>query len=168
MDKYKENEIVKCVENYFNEPDYVIGDLYTIKGVTMVDGNVIYSVLDWHGNLTHTMDKFEALKTKKPNVVNPPKPPTKVEMHSKLCKHLTHVYGSKNADYGDSFAIVRKKRPDAILIRVWDKVLRLETLLDGEKQRVLDESIDDTLLDLANYCLMEYIERKIDEEDNNG
>lgn len=30
------------------------------------------------------------------------------------------------------------------------------------KAEVKDESIEDTLLDLANYCLMEIVERKID------
>lgn len=75
---------------------------------------------------------------------------------------LHETYKAKNADYGDSFALVRKKYPNAILIRLNDKLNRLETLMNGGKQHV-DESIDDTLLDLANYCIMELVERRSDD-----
>lgn len=48
----------------------------------------------------------------------------------------------------------------AILIRLNDKLNRLETLMNGAEQHVSDESVEDTLLDLANYCIMELVERK--------
>ena len=32
----------------------------------------------------------------------------------------------------------------------------------GQKAQLVEESIDDTLLDLACYCLMEITERKLD------
>ena len=83
-------------------------------------------------------------------------------IHWEICRELNETYKAKNADYGDSFALVRKKYPNAILIRLNDKINRLETLMNGEKQHV-DESIDDTLLDLANYCIMELVERKSDD-----
>lgn len=38
----------------------------------------------------------------------------------------------------------------AILVRILDKIARINNLLDSEAQ-VADESIDDTLLDLINY-----------------
>ena len=71
----------------------------------------------------------------------------KASIHKDLVLELNKLYADKNADYGDSFAILRTKFPSAILIRLYDKVLRLETLLAGSDQRVLDESIDDTLKD---------------------
>lgn len=86
----------------------------------------------------------------------------KLNIHKEICNNLHETYEAKNADYGDSFALVRGKYPNAILIRLNDKLNRLETLMNGGKQHV-DESIDDTLLDLANYCIMELVERKIDE-----
>ena len=86
----------------------------------------------------------------------------KAELHKELVLELNKLYTDKNADYGDSFAILRHRFPQAILIRLFDKLLRLETLLQGNNARVLDESIDDTLKDLANYCLMEIVERQID------
>ena len=36
--------------------------------------------------------------------------------------------------------------------------------MQGEEQKVKDESIDDTLMDLANYCIMELVERMVENE----
>lgn len=42
---------------------------------------------------------------------------------------------------------------------------RLKTLLGkGEQAQVLDESIYDTLMGMANYCIMELIERQIERQ----
>lgn len=85
----------------------------------------------------------------------------------KICDTCLETYEKKNRDYGNSFALVREKYPYAILIRLNDKLNRLETLmLFGVEPMVSEESVDDTLLDLANYCLMELVERKIDKENN--
>ena len=81
-------------------------------------------------------------------------------IHWTICRELHDTYKAKNADYGDSFAMVREKYPNAILIRLNDKLNRLETLMNGAEQHVNDESVDDTLLDLANYCIMELVERR--------
>ncbi|WFD12229.1 DUF1599 domain-containing protein [Tepidibacter hydrothermalis] len=88
----------------------------------------------------------------------------KVKMHSDICEVLNGIYEKKNHDYGDSFAKLRNELPNTILVRVYDKYSRLKTLMQGADQKVTDESIDDTLMDLANYCIMELIERKIANE----
>ena len=87
----------------------------------------------------------------------------KASLHMVICNELTKTYEVKNADYGDSFAQVRQRVPNAILVRLFDKLLRLETLLNGAEAQVKDESIEDTLLDMANYCIMEVIERRAKE-----
>lgn len=90
---------------------------------------------------------------------------TKTMRHLQVCKELNSLYEAKNHDYGDSFAKVRNELGNiAILVRLYDKVERLKTLLTGTKQRVNDESIDDTLKDLANYCLLELVEREVDKD----
>lgn len=89
---------------------------------------------------------------------------SKYEMHAKICEELTQIYYNKNQDYGDSFAIVRAKVPDAIRVRLWDKMLRLDNLLSGADALVQSETIEDTLKDMANYCLMELIERQLEKE----
>ena len=90
----------------------------------------------------------------------------KINIHSDLCRELDELYKKKNADYGDSFAKVREELPNAILVRLNDKLNRLKSLMeDPEKQKVNDESIDDTLMDLANYALLELVERRVEQID---
>jgi len=79
----------------------------------------------------------------------------------KISETLSDTYKNKNSDYGDSFAKVRDKYNKifpVILIRLADKFSRLETLLLSGTQKVKSESIEDTLLDTAAYCIMEVIE----------
>ena len=85
----------------------------------------------------------------------------KVQMHLDICKELNEIFKRKNSDYGDAFARLREEYPDAILFFIEVKFFRLKTLLSGEKMQVKDESIENTLFDLANYCIMEAIERRI-------
>ena len=85
-----------------------------------------------------------------------------VSLHKQICEQMTSTYIRKNNDYGNAFANLRNEIPNAILVRLYDKYSRLKTLMSGEKQMVNDESIDDTLLDLANYCILELIERKLE------
>lgn len=89
----------------------------------------------------------------------------KIELHKQICGNMHNTYKAKNADYGDSFAKVREEYPEAICIRLMDKLERLKTLYKGGEQRVKDESIDDTLLDIANYAVMELLERKNERTD---
>ena len=87
----------------------------------------------------------------------------KTEKHEEICKELNQIYESKNHDYGDSFAKVRNELGDrVILVRLCDKIERLKMLLSNQQQQVKDESIDDTLKDLANYAIMELIERGVE------
>jgi len=88
---------------------------------------------------------------------------SKAVRHMNVCKELNSLYEAKNHDYGDSFAKVRNELGNvAILVRLYDKVERLKTLLTGADAKVKDESIEDTLKDLTNYCLMELVERQVD------
>lgn len=86
----------------------------------------------------------------------------KSEIHLSICKELNDLYIKKNADYSDSFAKLRNKFGNvAIILRLYDKLMRAEQLmLSEDEQMVKDESIDDTLRDLANYCLLELTERQ--------
>lgn len=90
---------------------------------------------------------------------------TNIEIHREICKKMTETYEAKNADYGDSFSKLRKEYPEAICIRLQDKLNRLKTLITGHIQKVTDESIEDTLLDIANYAVMELVERKLERND---
>lgn len=83
------------------------------------------------------------------------RPITNVQIHGKVCKELTETYKKKNADYGNSFEnSLDKHGLIAGIVRMDDKMSRLISLNSKNKQLVLDESLRDTLMDLANYAIM--------------
>lgn len=82
----------------------------------------------------------------------------KTERHMELCEELNKIYKAKNHDYGDSFGETYDKLGSiSAVTRITDKVNRLQSLCTKEQQ-VKDESIKDTLKDLANYSIMTIIE----------
>ena len=92
----------------------------------------------------------------------------RVQMHKELCGKLNDIYARKNSDYGNSFGeTFEKLGVISAITRISDKYNRLVSLCTKpeEERKVKDESIEDTLLDLANYAIMTVIEmRKKDEE----
>ena len=83
---------------------------------------------------------------------------TKVDKHAQICKSLNELYARKNADYGDSFGkSFTEYGLTMACIRLEDKLNRIKALRTREAQ-VTDESITDTLMDLANYSIMTLIE----------
>lgn len=81
------------------------------------------------------------------------------------CSDMTNLYARKNHDYGDSF---NKGMTDIGMAygagRLYDKMNRIVSLLKN-KAEVNDESIKDTLLDLACYSVMtlSYLNKKKNE-----
>lgn len=91
---------------------------------------------------------------------------TKVEKHLGLCIEINNLYAKKNHDYGDSFHTTFVEEGMAMArIRLGDKFNRFKTLSRNCEQKVNDESIRDTLLDLANYALMTVLEMEVAEND---
>ena len=66
---------------------------------------------------------------------------------------LAQLLIRKNADYGNSFEEQYNKRGLlGVLIRLEDKIARLDNLQKNTAK--VDESIKDTLVDLAGYALL--------------
>lgn len=85
----------------------------------------------------------------------------KVQKHKKICEKLNSIYEKKNHDYGNSFGETFDKLGIiSAVTRISDKYNRLVSLcmLPDEERKVKDETISDTLLDMANYCIMTLIE----------
>ena len=81
-----------------------------------------------------------------------------VKHHQQICHKLNDIYKRKNVDYGDSFSKQFEEYGiTSSVIRIEDKFLRLKQLSKNEAL-VKDESIEDTLLDLANYAIMTVME----------
>lgn len=75
---------------------------------------------------------------------------------AEISQEQLYTYRKKNADYGNAFE--KSMDEDGILvakIRIGDKIRRINSLIknNGEGQ-VKDERLEDTYLDLANYCVM--------------
>ena len=88
---------------------------------------------------------------------------TKVDLHKQLCLGLNDLYAKKNHDYGDSFHQTFVEEGMAMSrIRLGDKFSRFKTLSRSTEQKVNDESIRDTLLDLANYAIMTVLEMDLE------
>lgn len=71
-----------------------------------------------------------------------------------ILKKMEETYKAKNADYGNSFEhSLYEFGLVAAVVRMNDKMNRIKSLIKSEA-KVKDESIKDTLLDLANYSVM--------------
>jgi hypothetical protein len=88
---------------------------------------------------------------------------TKGMMFKDIVEGIYKTYEKKNKDYGDSFDILCNKFGlVAAAIPLNNKVERINSLIKNNKSYV-NESIEDSLLDLANYAIMTLIYLK-----NNG
>lgn len=90
-----------------------------------------------------TVTKLDALKK------------IKLDCFHGILEQMLRTYKEKNHDYGGSF----DKTLDefglvAAVVRLEDKVNRLAALIKSDNQLVRDESIRDTLQDLANYAVL--------------
>lgn len=106
-----------------------------------------FIVKDKEGNIAvYSPDKFKSMYKELNN-----------DLYTEIINELHNTYKKKNHDYGNSFSVLYSKFGlKSVVIRLWDKLLRIETLLTSEAQ--VDESIRDTLMDMANYCIMTVME----------
>lgn len=75
----------------------------------------------------------------------------RVEQMSLVQKEALALFARKNKDYGDSFATYG---PVGVLVRMGDKINRLQSISKNGVVMVNDESMRDTLMDLHNYSAM--------------
>lgn len=61
------------------------------------------------------------------------------------------LFAKKNADYGDAFA---KYGPIGVLVRIGDKIQRMQSITKSGITLVKDEKMRDSLIDLHNYAAM--------------
>lgn len=95
-----------------------------------------------------------------------PETKSKVQLHKEICTEINELYAKKNHDYGDSFHQTFVEEGMAMArIRLGDKLNRFKTLSRGNEQKVNDESIRDTLIDLANYAIMTVLEMEVADHD---
>lgn len=83
----------------------------------------------------------------------------KVNAFEDVTINLRNLYDAKNRDYGDSFGqSFQKWGLPMACIRLGDKLNRLESFAQKKDMKVEDESVEDTLMDMANYAIMTLVE----------
>ena len=83
----------------------------------------------------------------------------KADRLEKLMAEMLGIYKAKNKDYGDSFSeSFEEFGLIAPVVRMNDKMNRIKSLTQSEGRQVKDESLRDSLVDLANYAMMTVIE----------
>lgn len=81
----------------------------------------------------------------------------------KITTQMFETYKKKNADYGSSFDdLFDEFGMTSALIRMKDKYNRLKSITEKKDIQVKDESVEDTLLDLANYCILTVLKLRKD------
>lgn len=92
-----------------------------------------------------------------------------LEFHKKVCEEMVRITEMKNHDYAgsgdDPFknfrqigTMIENVGADVVAIgfltRMSDKFSRIGSFVSKGELKVKDESVADTLLDLANYCIL--------------
>lgn len=89
--------------------------------------------------------------------------------HQQLLQQIHRMYRAKNRDYGSSFSTLYDTYGlISPIIKLEDKLSRLRNLAKSDEICVKDESIEDTLLDLANYAIMTVLEMRREKESFNS
>lgn len=94
------------------------------------------------------MDNASAAKTLLSLALQPVDRVIQLEAVQQEAKNL---FRKKNQDYGDAFATYGAV---GVLVRIGDKLQRLQSIKKHQVALVQDEKIRDTLIDLHNYAAM--------------
>lgn len=113
-------------------------------------------------NINKSIYRLEKTKLQKPEVLLPraveTEKPNNVTKFKKITVQMANMYEAKNNDYGNSFSdMFNEFGLTSSIIRLSDKLNRLKSL-NTKEAMVKDESIIDTLMDLANYSIMTIVE----------
>ena len=86
-----------------------------------------------------------------------------VKEFRKITEEMGDLYEKKNTAYGNSFAESYEEFGlISSIVRLSDKFKRLKSLHKNPNIDDIGESIDDTIKDMACYCIMTMIERKLE------
>jgi hypothetical protein len=75
---------------------------------------------------------------------------------NKITAEMASILRKKNSDYGGTVDNISITGLPGISVRILDKAMRFYNLTKTQEnqQQVKEESIRDTLIDLANYCVI--------------
>lgn len=162
--EYKIGDLVRIKDNLQVGEKYggcnVIDDMLKYRGmvdsIEYIDKEGDYHLANDNNPYVWNKDMLEPALTVKQTKID------RMDIYQYILNNLEETYKNKNNDYGNSVADTYKKFGDlSFLVRITDKYNRLLTLCNpNNEQKVKDEKIDDTILDLANYCLLWLVEKE--------
>ena len=129
----------KCIECFYSNKDNICINSELCRGYNQFKPKKEMINHPSHYN----MGKFEA-----------------IDVFKSITSEMTRLFEIKNKNYGNSFS----KQFDeygltSVCIRLEDKLNRLKSLSkQGDNANVDDESLRDTLIDLANYSVLSIME----------
>lgn len=152
----------KCIKPYWQYDVQVmdIGDLVTINS------RYLYNITRKASYALFNTDKYmqclEIITDELPYKIQ-----DDVSRFEDITKKMLDIFKRKNHDYGNSFEqSLNEEGLAAARIRMGDKWNRFKQLSKGNTAQVNDESIADTLLDMANYAIITKI--WLDKNQRNG
>lgn len=71
------------------------------------------------------------------------------------CEEMAHTLIHKNREYGNSFTNqLNRFGILSLIIRLNDKMSRLESIYEKQEQQIVFESAMDTVTDIGGYCIL--------------
>ena len=151
----------KCITKCFVEDSVIMkpGDIVVIEGnkfFNITTGANYYNVPDMD-RLKACLEAITDEGSQNANFCSSAisTPPTDADKFEAITKKMHSIFKKKNHDYGNSFEqSLNEEGLAASRIRMGDKWNRFKQLSKGAKAQVNDESLRDTLIDMANYAIM--------------
>ena len=142
----------KCIAKYFIEDSVIMnpGDIVVIDedNLSNITTGVDYRNLPDIKNLKSCVEKIT-------DYCNTSTSKTDADRFKDITKIMSDIFIRKNHDYGNSFEqSLNEEGLTASRIRMGDKWNRYKQLSKGVKAQVNNESIKDTLIDIATYAIM--------------
>ena len=147
----------KCITKCF------INDVVVMNpgDIIVINDNKLFNVttgIDYR-NISNIDNIKSCLEVITDDITTPYSAPlTDIDRFRNITKTMLDTFSKKNHDYGNSFEqSLDEEGLAASRIRMGDKWNRFKNLSKGKTVQVNDESIRDTLLDLAAYSIMTMI-----------
>ena len=142
----------KCITKCFIEDSVIMnpGDIVVIDEDNLfnITTGVDYRNIPDIENLKSCVEKIT-------DYCNTSTSKTDADRFKDITKIMSDIFIRKNHDYGNSFEqSLNEEGLTASRIRMGDKWNRYKQLSKGVKAQVNDESIKDTLIDIATYAIM--------------
>lgn len=167
--KFKIGDKVRLTEEWkkhaVNFPDNVACAIFTVVNISKRDGALVFYCRFGSSGIEVPEDGIE-LCSQDPHIQMACDEGSKEDMFANLTQQMLETFKKKNADYGDSTTQTFKEFGlTSYATRLNDKLNRIKSFCRKGELEVKDESVVDSLMDMASYCLLAIIDVKNQDKD---